>query len=535
MYPRALALALTLTCLGTACSEDAPLLPTEARTPPFSWDLYLCDGKGVGLKPGADLWLVRRSEHLEHVYALSTSGKEPARTVFKNLEEQFANAGAAVARQVASLRCMAVDLPDCYPQWRFLDELLGPGNGPGSLRLRQALADSFDTTARDLRMKNTLRLSIFNVLMAGTLVKAAIGKAAAAETRAAAVSAEQQALVEESTAQAQRLAPGRVPAAAVGAERLAVESGRLIVAPEISAIQARMVETEALEVGPRCTAVVEDLVRMRPSLERPSLGSAADGALWGDYVSYWERRFTELTASGKAASVRPPLTWRSYYAFRARFAEALKFQRGVSAELLREAELPRQERRMLGGMEKPRVDDNVGLSREGSSSRNYADQLVVDEATLQKSTPRVESFSTKQRDLRRMSDRELERQVGSDAREALSKYGDTVEIRRPGHPLFERRVTVSRVHLVYDEALTDPQASQAQRTDGKSCRERRGRTPLPSCPLTNGTRRTASRSSSFPLPTHSTWDSRVWKRCSTFLKPRVTSSGPKPCTSLDVG
>jgi hypothetical protein len=37
----------------------------------------------------------------------------------------------------------------------------------------------------------------------------------------------------------------------------------------------------------------------------------------------------------------------------------------------------------------------------------------------------------------------------------LAKYGGEVQIRRPGHPLFGRTATVSRVHLVYDaEGLT---------------------------------------------------------------------------------
>jgi hypothetical protein len=108
---------------------------------------------------------------------------------------------------------------------------------------------------------------------------------------------------------------------------------------------------------------------------------------------------------------------------------------------------------MLGNMEKPRVDDNVGLSQEGNPSRTYADQFAIDESTLGRGIPHVETFSTKQRNLTRLGKEDLEKQVKLDASEALTKYGGTVEVRRPGHPLFERQVPVSRVHLVYDEAF----------------------------------------------------------------------------------
>jgi hypothetical protein len=104
-------------------------------------------------------------------------------------------------------------------------------------------------------------------------------------------------------------------------------------------------------------------------------------------------------------------------------------------------------------MKQPRTDRNVGLKREGRTSLTYADDLAVDEATLKSGAPRVESVSTKQRDFMRMSEKEAAEKVGTDAREALAKYGGEVEVRRRGHPLFGRRVTVSRAHLVYDGAL----------------------------------------------------------------------------------
>jgi hypothetical protein len=204
--------------------------------------------------------------------------------------------------------------------------------------------------------------------------------------------------------------------------------------------------------------VVEDLARLRPSLERPPVGAAADDALWRDYVTYWERRYLEVTeAEGKATSVNPPRTWPSYQEFRSRVRRALEFQAKVSSLLQREVSLQPSERQalrgMMRGMKQPRADTNVGLKHEGSASVTYADDVAVDEATLKSSAPRVESVSTKQRDFRRMSREEAADQVETDAQEALTKYGGEVEVRRRGHPLFERRVTVSRVHLVYDAAL----------------------------------------------------------------------------------
>jgi hypothetical protein len=229
-------------------------------------------------------------------------------------------------------------------------------------------------------------------------------------------------------------------------------------ASEVSAVEARLVEAEALGPGARQTAVVEDLARLRPTLERPPVGTAADDALWRDYVTYWERRYLEVTeAAGKAVGVNPPRTWPSYQEFRSRVRRALEFQAKVSSLLQREVSLQPAERQALGGMmrgmKQPRTDGNVGLKHEGRTTVTYADDVTVDEVTLKSRAPHVESVSTKQRDFRRMSRDEAADQVETDAREALAKYGGEVEVRRRGHPLFGRRVAVSRVHLVYDAAL----------------------------------------------------------------------------------
>lgn len=447
---RALLLGLVLTCMGGAgCSEaDTPAAAPPGPPPPFAYSLYL-DGKTP--KPGADLVLVQRPEHLEHVYA--QRGDVKAELLFGWLEHQFEQTGVRFADMTA-LAC-ALDLPiRCTPDWEFIDSVLGHSDGPGARHLRQVLADSFSAQARKRGVENTVVLSIAQAVLARGMLKSAVGKATvAAETRAAAGPMPRGG-VKGATAEAMPLPAAGEEAAAAGAERLVTVTGRLRVPRDLSAIQTRLVETEALEIGARQTAVLEDLGRLRPLPERPPAGVTAGEALWRDYVTYWERRFSELSAvDAQVAGIRPPLTWESYQLFRTRFARAMKFQSDVSAMLQGEVERPHGKRQLLQGMEKPQMDENVGLAHAGSDARTFVDQLVLDEATLQSASPRVETFSTKQRDFRQMSDQNLRAQVEADAREALRKYGGTVEIRRQGHPLFERRVPVSRVHLVYDSGM----------------------------------------------------------------------------------
>jgi hypothetical protein len=94
----------------------------------------------------------------EPVQVINEPGYGQAKQLFGIVQEQFEESGVYVANQ-------AVDLPDCVPKWSFIDELLGPGDGPGSRRLRQALAGSFEKTARQRGMENTLVLATVNVLL----------------------------------------------------------------------------------------------------------------------------------------------------------------------------------------------------------------------------------------------------------------------------------------------------------------------------------------------------------------------------------
>jgi len=125
----------------------------------------------------------------------------------------------------------------------------------------------------------------------------------------------------------------------------------------------------------------------------------------------------------------------------------------------RELTLPEAQRHLVPNMKKPLLAENVGVARTGSPRVLYPDQLVVDEATLKPGAqPRVEAFSNKSRDFNKMSEEQIADQVTADVQEALSKYSGLIQIRRPGHPLFGREVTVSKVHLVYDAKLTTEEA-----------------------------------------------------------------------------
>jgi hypothetical protein len=70
-----------------------------------------------------------------------------------------------------------VELPDCVPRWSFIEELLGPGDGPGARRLRQSLAESFEVTARQRGLENKLVLAIVNLLLTRGMVKSALSPA----------------------------------------------------------------------------------------------------------------------------------------------------------------------------------------------------------------------------------------------------------------------------------------------------------------------------------------------------------------------
>ena len=173
-------------------------------------------------------------------------------------------------------------------------------------------------------------------------------------------------------------------------------------------------------------------------------------------MAYWHRRYEELAGTRPLPSgvseTKPPLTWNSYAGLLNTFQRSLEFQRAVT-RWLQQAEGSRQ---CLPGMKRPLVTDNTGLQLEGRAYPVYVDQLAVDQATLSPGLrPSVHSFSNKQHNFSGKSWEKMLEQLGADSREARTKYGGVVEVRRRGHPLFGQKVRVSRVHIVYDGSGLD--------------------------------------------------------------------------------
>lgn len=426
-------LAVAPALVGARCSGPEAVPLEELRgdvAPPFDYGLY-CDETGRLEGERSAVLLVHRSAHLERVYADARRGDGRARELVRQLEEAVRSSGEVLGDQALGVVCGT--LPSCTVQWRHLEEFI-PSRGEGGLRLRGLLAAGFAHRAKAKGVENTLIAAALDVLVVGSVLKA--GRAEAA-----------------GVAQAER-----PPTDLARVEQLVGAEGRLAL-EEAWALEARLSEAEAVEVGSRCPSGLQELERYRPSVSEPPSGVTAESRLWVDYVAYWEGRYQEL-ASGRPmatgrAELKPPLKWESYQEFREHFQQGLEFQRRVSEAMRREASGAKGGRTLLRGLEQPLVAEDVGLGHEGGWL-TYADQLVVDEASLDSSAqPSVHSFSNKRRGISHKSIEEAIKQLRQDIQEARTKYGGTVEVRRPGHPLFGRKVGVTRVHLVYDgEGLT---------------------------------------------------------------------------------
>ncbi|WP_224363250.1 hypothetical protein [Hyalangium versicolor] len=433
LLPLALLVVLSTALLGSDCG-DAEAVPLEELradiAPPFDYSLY-CDAQGTLVGRKSAVLLVHRTAHLEQVYAASLAGDERAHRLFTQLEDTLRRSGTELADEALGVKCSTA--PACALQWQFLDELI-PSREPGGIRLRELLAASFSREAKLKGVRNAAVDAVLNVLLAGTVLKQGL-----AETRAGVTETRQ--LAQEISVE----------------ERLAVSGveGRMAEREVAEALAAHLAEAEAQEIGARCPARIEVLARYRPSRGQPPTGIEANNPRWRDYVAYWERRYEELTgqrslATGRTA-LKPPLTWDSYEALLGRFQSALQFQRNVSRALRHEAQQAPNQRVWLRGLERPIIAENVGLAHEGRAIPTYVDQLVVDEATLSPGQrPSVHSFSDKQHDFSSMNIDEARAKLQIDITEAHAKYGGAVEVRRPSHPLFEKKVIVSRVHLVYD-------------------------------------------------------------------------------------
>jgi hypothetical protein len=219
-------------------------------------------------------------------------------------------------------------------------------------------------------------------------------------------------------------------------------------------VEARLALVELEAPGPRLSGDVAVLEKQRPSLDAPPPG-AQGNPRWPEYVAYYEKRLGELQ---RGTSADGPLRWAAYERMWGWFARGLAFERLMVALLEADARLPRAQRRFLGDFIKPRIERSVGVRKPGTGLR-YVDVLIIEEGALSSGPPRVETFSFKSRDLASLKRDALKAQMVEDAREALQKYGGTLEIRRDSlQPLLSEgsEVSVQRVRLVYEGGALKP-------------------------------------------------------------------------------
>jgi hypothetical protein len=91
--------------------------------------------------------------------------------------------------------------------------------------------------------------------------------------------------------------------------------------------------------------------------------------------------------------------------------------------------------------------------RKPGAGLRFVDVLIIEEGELAGRPPRVETLSFKSRDFSGLEFNALKAQLIEDAREALWKYGETLDIRRASLQLILRQgreVSVSRIRLVYE-------------------------------------------------------------------------------------
>ena len=213
-------------------------------------------------------------------------------------------------------------------------------------------------------------------------------------------------------------------------------------------VEARLAQMEFESAGPRLPKDVEVLETQRPALDAPP-PEARGNPRWREYVDYYEKRLGEFKEGN---ATKGPLRWAPYEMLWRGFARGLAFERVMVSLLQADAKLPRAQRHFLGDFDKPRIETYVGVKKPGIGLR-FADVLVIDEGEIAGQPPRVETFSLKSRDLTGLERDALTAQMIEDAREALRKYGETVDIRRDSlQPLLRQgsEVLIPRVRLIYE-------------------------------------------------------------------------------------
>jgi hypothetical protein len=226
-------------------------------------------------------------------------------------------------------------------------------------------------------------------------------------------------------------------------------------------LDAKLLEVEIDVPGPRLSGNVTVLEKQLAALKETPPAGATGHPLWSEYVRYGEERLADLEQGKKVKQGRKlesPLKWEGYQRMRGLVSRGLAFER-VMVELLRaDAARPKAQRRFLQDFNDPCVSMYVGVWKPKAGLR-FADVLVIEQKPLPGQPPRVETFSFKSRDLSWLEGKALKARMIEDAREALRKYGETLDIRRDSLQLFLHQgseVPVSRVRLVYEGGPLKP-------------------------------------------------------------------------------
>ncbi|NNB91626.1 hypothetical protein [Corallococcus exiguus] len=220
----------------------------------------------------------------------------------------------------------------------------------------------------------------------------------------------------------------------------------------LEAAKAKLLQAELEASGPRLPKDVEVLKGLAPELDAPPAGVERGAGLWRDYVSYRERRLQEIQSG---ADVKGPLKWAGYQEMFAHYARGMAFEKAMVTLLEKEAALPRAQRRWLGDFDQPRIETHVGVLK---SDLRFADLLVIEERPAPGTSPRVETFSFKSRDLSQFRVKALTAQMFADASAALRYYGEMLTIRRPG---MQMEVRVKKVRLIYEGGEFKPRDASA--------------------------------------------------------------------------
>ncbi len=228
--------------------------------------------------------------------------------------------------------------------------------------------------------------------------------------------------------------------------------------PPREVLDARILEAELDVPGPRLSGNVAAMEKQLAALEKVPPAGATVHPLWSEYLEYGKGRVADLQQGKKA---KPPLQWEGYQQMRGLVTRGLAFERTMAKLLRDDAALPRAQRRFLQDFNEPRVETYVGVWKPEAGLR-FADVLVIEQKPLPGQPPRVETFSFKSRNLAPLKPTPLAAQLIADAREAITYYGEMLDIRRPSlQPLVPEgsEVPVQRVRLIYEGGNLKPKDS----------------------------------------------------------------------------